>query len=52
MVDHIAKRVLFENKSELRSIMRIKRNEYITSHSNDIAQHLKWFTTHIDNIIA
>ncbi len=37
MVDHIAKRVLVDSKSEIRSLMRIKRNAYIASHSNNIS---------------
>jgi hypothetical protein len=52
MVDHLAKRVLVDSKSDLRSLMRVKRNAYISNHTNDISQHLKWFTAHIDNIIA
>lgn len=52
MVDHVAKRVLVDSKSDLRSLMRVKRNAFIANYTNDITQHLKWFTTHIDNIIA
>jgi hypothetical protein len=52
MVDHVAKRVLVDSKSDLRSLMRVKRNAFIENYTNNITQHLKWFTTHIDNIIA
>ena len=52
MVENIPKRVLIYSKNDLRSLYRIKRNSYIQSNSNDISKYLKWFTAHIDQIIA